>query len=603
MKMRVADYVVKMLRDAGIKDVFTVTGGGAMHLNNAFGKSEKIKCTYNHHEQASAMAAEGYARLSGRMAAVCITSGPGGTNAITGVLGAYLDSIPMIVISGQVKYSTTVDSTGLELRQFGDQEYDICKSVERMTKYCHMVKEANEIRYCIEKALFEAESGRKGPCWVDIPLNIQGEIIDTETLNGFSADKKEFTAKKDDIETLIEKLEKAERPVILAGSGIRLGNAHKRFIKLIEKLKIPVATAWNAHDNLWDDHELYAGRPGTIGDRAGNFVLQKSDFMLALGCRLNIRQISYNYEEFIPNTYLAVVDIDETELKKPSLKIDLPIHADVSDVIDRLLDEEIYFESDFDDWRKWCRQVRDRYPVFLPKHKKSKYGVNVYHFMSQLFLHLQENEKVVASNGSACVCSFQAGILKKGQRLFTNSGCASMGYGLPSAIGCSISENNGRIICIEGDGSLQMNIQELQTVKHYSLPIILFVLNNDGYHSIRQTQANIFAEDPLYGVDEKSGVSFPDLEKIAYAYGLDYYKVDNAKTMDKKIIQALESKSAIIVEVVVDSAQDFEPKLAAIRREDGSIYSPPPYDLSPLIPKEELKELLGVEREEKGADK
>ncbi|MEX1307782.1 MAG: thiamine pyrophosphate-binding protein, partial [Eubacteriales bacterium] len=467
MSMRTADYIAKFLAEKGVKHVFTVTGGGAMHLNNAFGKNKDLTCIYFHHEQACAIAAEGYARLTGKPVAVCVTSGPGGTNALTGVLGAYLDSIPVFVVSGQVKYSTTVKATGLPLRQFGDQEYPIVKSAKRMTKYAKMITDAADIKKMMQKAWRKMLQGRKGPVWLDVPLNIQGEKIDVDKLVGEEKWPKVYPAQDADIDALVEKLRTAERPIILAGTGIRLAGAHAEFLKLVAHLGIPVTTAWNAHDVIPDTHPLYAGRPGTIGDRAGNFALYKSDLMLVLGCRMNIRQISYNYEAFAPNTYKAVVDIDATELKKPSVKIDLPIHADLSSVMDKLLTREMMPRRDISDWISWCQQTRARYPIPTKAQIEDENGVNVYHFMGTLYDRLPDDANVIASNGSACVCGFQAAKIKEKTRLFTNSGCASMGYGLPAAIGAALSAHEGPVICLEGDGSLQMNIQELQTVKHY----------------------------------------------------------------------------------------------------------------------------------------
>ncbi len=596
MSIRTADYIAEFLAEKGVRHVFTVTGGGAMHLNNAFGKNKDLTCVYFHHEQACAIAAEGYARLTGIPVAVCVTSGPGGTNALTGVMGAYLDSIPMFVISGQVKYSTTVAATGLHLRQFGDQEYPIVKSARRMTKYAKMITDASDIKKMMQKAWRKMVEGRKGPVWLDVPLNIQGENIAEESLIGEEKWPKVYAADDADIEALVEKLKSAERPIILAGTGIRLAGMHAEFLKLVEHLGAPVATAWNAHDVLPDDHPLYAGRPGTVGDRAGNLALQKSDFMLVLGCRMNIRQISYNYEEFAPDTFKAVVDIDAVELKKPSVNIDLPIHADLSSVVDKLLAHEIALKSDIEEWVEWCQKTRARYPIPTWSQMNDPEGLNVYHFMGTLFNRLPEDANIIASNGSACVCGFQAAVIKKKTRLFTNSGCAAMGYGLPAAIGAALSPHEGPIICLEGDGSLQMNIQELQTVKHYGLPIKLFVINNSGYQSIRQTQTNIFSADPMYGVDAKSGVSFPNLGKIADAYGLMYLRIDQRDNMEAAIDMALAIDAPVVVEVVVTVSQAFEPKLAALRRPDGSIYSPPPYDLSPPLSDAELKEVLGIER-------
>ncbi len=595
MSIRTADYIAAFLAERGVKHVFTVTGGGAMHLNNAFGNHSDLTCIYFHHEQACAMAAEGYARLTGTPVAVCVTSGPGGTNAMTGVMGAYLDSIPMFVISGQVKYSTTVAATGLPLRQFGDQEYPIIKSVKRMTKYAKMVTDAADIKKMLLKAWRTMNEGRKGPVWLDVPLNIQGEIIDETKLAGEEKTPKAYTASDADMDALLEKLKTAQRPIILAGTGIRLAGAHAEFLKLVTHLGIPVTTAWNAHDVIPDDHPLYAGRPGTVGNRAGNLALQKSDLMLVLGCRMNIRQISYNYEEFATDTFKTVVDIDANELKKPSLKIDLPICADVKSVMEKLLARSIE-KQDVTEWIHWCQKTQARYPIPTQPQIEDAEGVNVYHFVGTLFSRLPANANVIASNGSACVCGFQAAKIKEKTRLFTNSGCAAMGYGLPAAIGAAISSHEGPIVCLEGDGSLQMNIQELQTMRHYGLPIKLFVINNSGYQSIRQTQSNIFPDDPLYGVDEKSGVSFPDLEKIADAYHLMYLKIDSKDNIQAAVDIALGINAPVVIEVVVTVGQMFEPKLAAIKREDGSIYSPPPYDLSPPLSDAELKEVAGIER-------
>ncbi|MGE7690578.1 thiamine pyrophosphate-binding protein [Lysinibacillus sp. NPDC097214] len=593
MKIKVANYIADFFVSKGIKHVFTITGGGAMHLNDAFGHHEKLHCIYNHHEQASAIAAEGYTRLSGKVSAVCVTSGPGGTNTLTGVLGGWLDSIPMFVVSGQVKRETTIRSTDVLLRQLGDQEFNIVDCVKTMTKYAHMITDEKEIRYHLEKAWFLCQSGRGGPVWLDIPLDVQAAFVETDELEGY--DKSELEKEENPVydhsltPIILENIKKAKKPVIFAGSGIRLGHAHEEFIELIEKLRIPVVTAWNAHDLLWDGHELYCGRPGTVGTRGGNFVVENSDLIIVLGSRLNIRQISYNYKDFAKSAYKIIVDIDENELKKPTLSPDMPIHANVKDVI-KSLNVNLINESvgNHQKWLNWCRNINFKYPAVLERHYIKETPVNPYVFMDELFNELSEGDKIVASNGSACVVSFQAAQIKKNQRLFTNSGCASMGYGFPAALGCCVATNGERIICLEGDGSFQMNMQELQTVVYNNLNMKIFILNNNGYHSIRQTQTNLFKK-PLVGVCEGNGLNFPDLAKLSYAYNLPYIKIDNHKGMNGKIQEVLNNEGPIICEVVIDEKQNFEPKLSSKVLEDGRIVSPPIDDMYPFLDRKEYE--------------
>ncbi|MCR5289409.1 MAG: thiamine pyrophosphate-binding protein [Treponema sp.] len=588
MKQRVADYIADFLVNNGITDVFTITGGGAMHLNDAFGHKDGLHCTYNHHEQACAIAAEAYARYSRNIAAVCVTSGPGGTNAITGVMGGWLDSIPMLVISGQVKFSTTIRSTRVPLRQLGDQEFNITDAVKCMTKYAVMIENPNDIAYVLEKALFLAKSGRPGPCWIDVPLNVQGAIIETDNLHHYDStvDSRElppaFT--EDKALEILSKIKNAKRPVLFVGEAVRLSGSYEEFLKLVDKLQIPVVTAWNAHDAIPDDNPYYCGRPGTQGTRGGNFVTQFSDVLLVLGCRLNIRQISYNWENFAKDAYKIVVDIDPAELQKPTLHVDMPIHADVKDVI-TVLNKMEYQPSDNTKWIAWGKSVNRKYPACLPEYWKKESPINPYVFLDVLFKHLAEDDAVVTSNGSACVCTFQAARIKKHTRLFTNSGCAAMGYGLPAALGVSVSRKNKRMICLEGDGSLQMNIQELQTIFQNKLNIKLVVLNNAGYHSIRQTQRNLFSNHCEVGIGEESGdLSFPELERIAYAYKLPYAKIEKVSTIDADIQNALDIEGPVIIEAVIDPDQFFAPKLGAKRLPDGSMVSPSLEDMSPFLP-------------------
>lgn len=594
MLVKVSEYIESFLYNNGITDVFTVTGGGAMHLNDAFGHSKHIRCIYNHHEQACAIAAEAYARLTNKLPVVCVTSGPGGTNALTGVIGAYLDSIPMFVISGQVKIETTIHSTNLKLRQLGDQEFNISETVKNMTKYSKIVLYKNKISYYLEKALFLCKNGRPAPVWLDIPLDIQSAMIDTDNLEHYDSknDYIDYNFSDDIIEKVYKKIKESKRPVILSGSAIRISNSYDKFLKFIDKLQIPVLTAFNCHDLLEDTNTLYSGRPGTVGTRGGNFIIQNCDLLISLGCRMNIRQISYNYKDFAKNAYKIYIDIDKSELEKPTLNIDMPINTDISLFFDKMNNYNYVSDNRHRKWLEKCKYINSKYPAVIQKYYLNKKCLNPYVFMHLLFKILKENDIIITGNGSACVISFQCAIIKKGQRLFSNSGCASMGYGLPASIGACISKNNSqRIICIEGDGSIMMNLQELQTVYHNKLNIKIIILNNNGYHSIRQTQSNLF-KPPLCGVDSYSGVSFPNFEKIAYAFDIPYMKVNNIDNAEINIKTAIESDTAYIIEAILDDKQFFEPKLSSKVNEDGSITSPSLDDMYPFLDKSEYEEVI-----------
>lgn len=594
-EIKLSNYIADFLVGHGITDNFTVTGGGAMHLNDAFGHKEGMVCTYNHHEQACAIAAEGYARLTGKIALCCVTSGPGGTNAITGVLGGWLDSIPMFVISGQVKRETTLWSTDVPLRQLGDQEYNIVDSVKPMTKYAVMVTEPNEIKYHLEKALFEATNGRPGPVWLDIPLDVQAAKINPDELNGFipdENDKKQNPVYDENLTAkIIEKIKEAKRPVILAGTGIRVGDAFEEFRDCIDKLQIPVVTAWNAHDLLEKDHPLFAGKPGTVGTRGGNFIVQSADLLVVFGCRMNIRMISYNKHQFGKNAYKIIVDIDENELKKPTVIADMPVHADVKDVMRSIASSDYEINPGHEKWLNWCKDLDAKYPATKPEFYDNKTDMNPYAFMTEAFKAFEENEKIICGNGSACVMTFQACDIKKGQRLFTNSGCAAMGYGFPASIGCAIAERgkeNDRVVCIDGDGSFQMNIQELQTVVYNNLNLKMVYLNNNGYHSIRQTQTNLF-NPPMVGVCDGNGLSFPDMSKLAPAYGVTYVCIDNIDTAYEDMKKALAMEGPVLIEAILDPKQNFEPKLSSKVHPDGTITSPELDDMFPFLPSDEYE--------------
>lgn len=596
MEIKLAQFVADFMVEHGVTHNFTVTGGGAMHLNDALGHKEGLKSIYNHHEQACAIAAEGYARLTGRIALCTVTSGPGGTNAITGVMGGYLDSIPMFVLSGQVKRETTTWSVPeLPLRQLGDQEFPIVKAVSCMTKYAVMVTEPNDILYHLQKAWYLANNGRKGPVWLDIPLDVQAARIDTDNLRPYdgseeaAADQAEQKPIYDTALTdkILSKIHDAKRPVMLLGTGVRLAGAEAEVLKLADMLKIPVVTAWNAHDLMPDENPYYTGRPGTVGTRGGNFVMQNSDLMLVLGCRLNIRQISYNYKEWSPEAYKIVVEIDEAELNKPTVKVDMKVHADLKDVVTDLLTKDYEANPIHAEWLKWGRDIDAKYPACAEGYNDVTKPMNPYVFIDRMTRVLADNDKMICGNGSACVVTFQAAHIKKGTRLFTNSGCAAMGYGFPAAVGCAVACEGDRVICIDGDGSFQMNIQEMQTVIYNKLNLKTFIINNNGYHSIRQTQTNLF-KPPMVGVCDGNGLSFPDLEKLAYAYGMRYVKIEDSSEIEEKTAEVLAGNDPVLCEVVVTDKQNFAPKLSSKVLPDGKIVSPPIEDMFPFLDREEF---------------
>lgn len=592
--VKLSDWVAATLVQHGISDVFMLTGGGAMHLNHSLGTHPSLKTTFTHHEQALAMAAEAYYRLTNRLAVVNVTSGPGGTNAITGVYGAFVDSIGMLVISGQVKTETTVRHTGLPLRQFGDQELDIEELVRPVTKYATMVLDPRSIRYHLEKAIHLATTGRPGPVWLDIPLDVQAAKIDPDDLlPGFDPAELDQPWQATDLDAtadaILAKLAAAERPVVLAGGGVRLSGAHAEFLELIEKLGIPVVTGWNAHDVLWNDHPLYCGRPGTVGDRGGNMVTQSADLLLVLGSRLNIRQVSYNWKSFARAAYKIWVDIDPVELAKPTVVPDMPVVADLADLIPALLARAYAGPTEAHaEWLGWSRERGPRFPAVLPEYRDHGPSIHPYVAMDELFAQLGDDDIVVTGNGSACVVSFQAADLKQGQRLWTNSGCATMGYDLPAAIGVWAATNGEqRIIAIAGDGSIMMNIQELQTIAGYGMPVKIFLVNNSGYVSIFQTHRNFFNGVEVGG-GPKSNVTFPDFGKVATAFGFHYFRAESHNDLPGTIAAALAVEGPVLCELIIDEHVSFAPKLGAKAHPDGRITSPALEDLSPFLPREVL---------------
>ena len=620
-RIRIADYIARRCVEAGAKHVFLITGGGAMHLNDAFNRNQNLETFCFHHEQAAAIAAESYFRINQIPAVLNVTTGPGGINALNGVFGAYVDSCAMLVVSGQVKRETYVGNFPDALRQLGDQEVRIVDMVRPVVKYATVLNDPSKVKAVMDKAIFLATYGRPGPVWVDVPVDVQSALVNEADLIHWDQNHKMDLVEDPDItentkqelmklgvqnlgasiDQIVSRLMASKRPVIFVGTGVRLSGTHTLFLALIEKLQIPVVTGWNAHDNIGDDCKFYAGRPGTVGDRPGNFAVQNADFVLILGARLNIRQISYNWKEFAPLAWKAMVDVDLAELSKPTLKIDCPVHADLKAFLPLLLKQCSDYQANesHTEFLNWCQARRHLYPVVLPSYFETTDTLNPYVFIESLFEGLTPEDIVIAANGSACVIGFQAAKIKLGQRFFTNSGNASMGYDIPAAIGASIASGAKRIICLAGDGSAMMNLQELQTIVGYKLPIKVLILNNNGYQSIKQTQTAYFP-DNVFGTEPTNGVSFPNFTNLAIAFGMPGVQVTTLQQWGSPEVQeVLNSDGPALIDVLVDEKQGFAPKLTSRKADDGTMISPRLEDMSPFLSREELaSNMIGYSQSE-----
>ena len=590
-KIKVSDYIANFI--ASHHDttnlVFMVSGGGNMHLIDSLGRNPNLEYICNHHEQACTFAAEGYARITNKIGVSYVTTGPGGTNAITGIYSAWVDSIPTLTISGQVKFETTLASQPeLQLRQLGDQEVNIIDLVKPITKYAVMITEKNSIKYHLQKAIYEAKQGRPGPVWLDIPLDIQGALVEEKELFDFEIPTQKIYNLK--IDKVIEAMKQAKRPVIIAGNGITLSEANQAFNTLISQLKIPVVGTFARYDIIKNNNKYFFGRYGTVGNRMANFTIQNSDLIIAIGTRLNIRAISYNWEYFGREATKIIVDIDPNELEKHTLDPDIKIQADAKEFILKLHDH-IAMETlpSYQEWFNKCLSYKNKYGTLERGRKDLVDFVDSYNFFDTLSDIAKDDTIYIFGNGTACVSSYQSLKLKHNQKVVVNSGCAAMGYDLPAAIGACIANNKKEVICVTGEGSLQMNLQELQTIMHNQLPIKLFILNNGGYISIRNTQ-NGFFKGHKVGADTESGISFPDSIKLAKAYGFRTVKIENQTHLKSDLNTILQIKGSVICEVMLSPTEKMEPKLSSIIKPNGKIVSKPLEDMYPFLDRDEFSE-------------
>lgn len=588
MKKRVADIILDTLVERGITDCFAVVGGGAMFLDNALLHCEEMQKYFNHHEQACAMAAEAYARASGRMALVCVTSGPGGTNTLTGVMGAWVDSIPMIIISGQVRYAISVPKSGLRLRTRGVQEFDITNTVKTMTKYSKIVIDPLDIRMEINKAIDIALSGRRGPVWLDIPQDVQSAIIDVDDLtDNVAIDKQNNSI---DAEYIFEKIASAKRPVFLVGGGIVSTCQRDKFRQLSEHWQIPVVSSFNGTDVLYRQNSLSFGPIGPCGQRSANIIIQNSDLIISLGCCLGFSTTGFAQDNFAPHAKIICIDIDEEEMKKPGLVYDRQFVCDLKTALDSLLSYPCSIKAR-EEWIGYCKDVKNRFSPFeasLGRHPNER--VCSYVFWKKYFDVMDDNSILVLGNNSAITSVLQIGNEKKGQHVFANHNCGSMGYDIPASIGMSVALKT-EINLATGDGSFMMNLQELQTIKHHNLPIKIMLFENQGYNAIRQTSKNFFNGE-LIGCTPETGVSFPSFEDIAKTFGFSYIKCETNEEVEKCLTKLKSSIGPTIMEISQLLDDPVNPKVMSRTDENGKMLSPALQDMYPFIDEKELKELM-----------
>jgi acetolactate synthase-1/2/3 large subunit len=589
--IKLSDYVIQFVADLGVKHIFVLPGGGCMHLVDSLGKCSNVEYVCNLHEQAAAVAAEAYGQYTNNIGAALVTTGPGGTNTITGVAAAWLDSTPCLFISGQVKQVDMVGNRGV--RQIGFQEINIVNLVNSITKYAVTVTNPDSIRYHLEKAVYLAGSGRPGPVWIDIPLDVQAAMLDDVKLVGFNPSEAGQPVNKNllqqQVGEAIRFLNQAERPVILVGNGVRLAKAKEDFLHLTEILKVPVLTTWKAIDFLPESHWLFAGRPGAVGQRGANFTQQNSDWIMTIGARLDFGQTGYNYHSFARAAKKVVVDIDLAEIRKITTSIDVPICADAKAFIQEFFRQtKKIVAKDRSIWLAMCKSWQARYPVVLPEYWREEGYVNNYVLIEVLSEEMSDDDLLIPGSSGACSeRTMQAFKVKQGMRIFNSEGLGAMGFGIPASIGGCLASCGRRTVCIDGDGGFQLNIQDLETIRRLNLPIKIFVLNNQGYASIRATQRNYFGGH-FVASGPSSGLTLPDTLKIASAYGIPATKLENHSGIQQKVREVLRSHGPVVCDVVVSPDDVTAPRVSSRQKADGSMVSTLLEDLWPFLDREEF---------------
>ncbi len=593
MKVKISDYIMDFIAGLGVRQVFYMAGGGAMHLNDSLGRSKYLEGVCMLHEQGAAIAAEAYARIQEGYGACLVTSGPGATNALTGLAGAYMDSIPVIFLSGQVKRADLVGEQGI--RQFGIQEVNIISMAESYTKYAVQIREPEEIRYELEKAAAIAVNGRPGPVWIDVPLDIQAMQVETEELQGFSGEGLgEYPAKEEEITRTIELLNQAERPVLLLGHGIRLGHAVEEAREFYHVLGIPVLTSWNGVDLIEEEHPLYFGRPGSVGHRAANLIQQSADFVLTIGSRLNLLSTGYNYESFLARANHVMVDIDEKEMNKKSVHPQLKVVCDAKAFLKAMLARKSEIEKpDRSSWLQRCEQLFRKYPVRIPEQEAREGFVSSYRLIQEVSDQMTgEDIYQFTSSGTTVDIAMKVFEIKAGQRAFLTKGLAAMGYDIPACIGSCIASGNRRTVCVTGDGSAAMNMQELEVIRRRQLPVKIFVADNQGYSMIYGSQNGNF-KGHLTGCTEESGLTLPDMRAVAEAFGIKGMHIENEEHLKEQVAEVLNEPGPVVCTYRADITQKILPRQTSYMREDGQMASRPLEDMTPLLEREELEEILG----------
>ena len=590
MKRRVADIIIDVLVENGIKDCFAVVGGGAMHLDNALALNKKINKYFNHHEQACAMSAEAYARMSGQLAAVCVTSGPGATNTLTGVMGCWQDSLPMLVLSGQVRYEISIEKSGLPLRYRGIQEFDIIHSVKNMTKYAVMLTDPLEVKREVLKAIQISMTGRRGPVWLDIPLDIQSAIVEEDDMYPLEEEFVAPFADEEDVLFIMDKLKKAKRPCILAGNGIVNSDNLKNFREFANKLDVPVIAACIAADVMYMDYPKYYGLSGSIGPRTGNFIVQNADVILSIGCSMGFKMTGFAQEKFAPNAYIISIEVDENEMKKPGVRINHLVHSDLTKFFE-LANDKLEKIDVPNEWIAYCDKLKKRFSPFEPgEGLDMNERVCAYHFWKEYEKYEKQDSISILGNNTANSAKLQIGIKCENQRIIANNNCGSMGADLPEAIGAAVAAKK-EVICLTGDGSIMMNLQELQTIHHYKLPIKVVIFSNDGYNAIRQTSKNFF-NGICIGCTADTGVSFPKFEDVAHTFGFEYMLCKNNGEVGECLERFFEMEGNVLLEVMQRLDDPITPKVMSRMNEDGSFSTPSLEDMAPFISQEEHDELM-----------